>query len=404
MPQSKDLFDDTTMSFGEHLEVLRVHLIKGLFGLVVGVIVSLIFGHQIIAFIRQPIDNALRAYAVPSENQQDDLGGFDIWEYFGWGGAKEETPAPAAGETPSPTTPSADTGEKATTTDTSPTASSPPGDETPASDQTSADPLDKDVVELLLPADRLIMTLKSVLGENVALPDADSLKGKEVPLSVRSPELAALQKQIQSLQDETRHLRDEQLKPVTFTVEEAFMTYLKVSFIAGLVLSSPWLFYQIWLFVAVGLYPHERGYVKIYLPMSLGLFMTGALFCYYAVFPLMLKFLLEYNHILGVSPQIRLSEWITFAILFPAMFGLSFQLPLVMLFMERISIFDVQGYREKRRIAVLTIAIASMFLTPSGDPASMMLMMIPLLILYEFGIYLCKLTASKKPFVDEAPV
>ncbi|MDA0832051.1 MAG: twin-arginine translocase subunit TatC [Planctomycetota bacterium] len=387
MSQSKDLFDDSSMTFGEHLEVLRVHIIKGLFGLVIGVIVALIFGHQIIAFIRQPIDNALQSYAIPAASQEDDLGGFNIWDYTSsFFSSDDETPAndvTSDVEIPDST---------ATKTDSS--SSSADGTKTSAED---------DLIELTLPADRLINSLRRALGDSIPLPTAESLKGKTVPLIVRSPLLAALQREIELLQIDTQNLRAEQLKPVTLTVEEAFMTYLKVSFVAGLILSSPWLFYQIWLFVAVGLYPHERGYVKIYLPMSLGLFITGAVFCYYAVFPLMLSFLLEYNRMLGVTPQIRLSEWITFAILFPAMFGISFQLPLVMLFLERISIFDVQAYREKRRIAILTIAIASMFLTPSGDPASMTMMMIPLLLLYELGIYLCKITQSKKPFVDDVP-
>ncbi|MEX1231475.1 MAG: twin-arginine translocase subunit TatC [Planctomycetaceae bacterium] len=378
------------MTFGEHLEVLRVHIIRGLFGLVIGVILALIFGHEIIAFIRQPIDDALKAYAVPAAAQQDDLSGFDIWDYVSSYFSSDED-VPAIDAIPA---------DDKTGTDSTPRGGITPADGEPGEPTPS---VDKDLIELTLPADLLIGSLKRVLGDSIELPDPASLKGKTVPLIVRSPVLATLQREIEMLQIDTENLRAEQLKPVTLTVEEAFMTYLKVSFVAGLILSSPWLFYQIWLFVAVGLYPHERGYVKIYLPMSLGLFITGALFCYYAVFPLMLSFLLEYNRMLGVTPQIRLSEWITFAILFPAMFGLSFQLPLVMLFLERISIFDVQAYREKRRIAILAIAVASMFLTPSGDPASMTMMMIPLLLLYEFGIYLCKITQSKKPFVDDVP-
>ncbi len=90
------------------------------------------------------------------------------------------------------------------------------------------------------------------------------------------------------------------------------------------------------MFVAAGLYPHERKYIYIYLPMSLFLFTGGAVFCFYAVFPFVLKFLLSFNAMLDVNPQIRLSEWINFAVMLPVMFGVSFQLPLVMLFLERI--------------------------------------------------------------------
>src|SRR5690606_3290519 len=107
-------------------------------------------------------------------------------------------------------------------------------------------------------------------------------------------------------------IREKQNKPITLTVQEAFMTYLKVAFITGLVMAAPWIFYQIWLFVAAGLYPHERRYVHVYLPMSIILFLGGASFCFFVVFPYVLDFLLGFNSLIGVVPQIRLSEWISF--------------------------------------------------------------------------------------------
>lgn len=191
-------------------------------------------------------------------------------------------------------------------------------------------------------------------------------------------------------------------KPVTLNVQEAFLMYLKVAFISGLVLASPWVFYQLWLFVAAGLYPHERRYVHVYLPVSVVLFAGGALFCFFLVFPFVLRFLLGFNAWLGVYPQIRMSEWVSFAIMMPVMFGLSFQLPLVMLFLERISIFEAKDYREKRRMAILVISIVSMLMTPA-DPMSMLLMMFPLLALYELGIFMCSVSpAQPNPFAGEA--
>ncbi len=194
-----------------------------------------------------------------------------------------------------------------------------------------------------------------------------------------------------------RTTADRMNKPITLNVQEAFMTYLKVALIGGIVLTSPWIFYQIWQFVAAGLYPNEQRYVYVFLPFSLVLFLSGITFCFFLVFPFVLSFLLGFNDWLGVTPQIRLSEWISFAVLMPLLFGVSFQLPLVMLFLERLSIFDAKIYREKRRIAILVIAIASMMLTPA-DPASMILMMIPLVLLYELGIWLCQYIAQRNPF------
>ena len=197
-----------------------------------------------------------------------------------------------------------------------------------------------------------------------------------------------------------RETADRMSKPITLNVQEAFMTYLKVALVGGVVFASPWIFYQVWLFVAAGLYPHEQKYVYVFLPCSLVLFMGGALFCFFLVFPFILHFLLSFNDWLEVTPQIRLSEWISFAVMLPLLFGISFQLPLVMLFLERLSIFDATVYREKRRVATLVISIISMLLTPA-DPASMVMMMMPLILLYALGSWLCRYMASRNPFQPE---
>jgi len=218
---------------------------------------------------------------------------------------------------------------------------------------------------------------------------ADAATGHTtVALTLRAPEFAQFQRTVEMSR-----------QAVTLNVQEAFVTYIKVSVIAGVLIASPWIFYQLWLFVAAGLYPHERKYVYLYGTMSLGLFLVGAVFCFYAVFPFVLKFLLGFNLSLKITPQIRLSEWISFAVMLPVMFGISFQLPLVMLFLERISIFQAKHYREQRRMAILIIAILSMLLTPA-DPMSMLLMMFPLIFLYEFGVLLCEWLPNPSPFDD----
>lgn len=315
-PQSHDLFDESTMSFGDHLETLRVHLWKALIGLAICVVGALFIGDQIVAVVRAPIDSALKEYNLDKLPHPDD--------------------------------PILDPDQK-------------------AADQ------------------------KATIEELIA-----SLGSKKE----QTPETKALQKILTNYQYRINNIEETMAEPVTLAVQEAFTTiFLKVSFIAGLVFASPWVIYQIWLFVAAGLYPHERKYVYIYLPMSIILFLGGALFCFYAVFPFVLNFLLSFNKLLGVNPQIRLSEWVSFAVTLPVMFGLSFQLPLIMLFLERISIFTVKDYHEKRRMAILIIAIISMLMTPA-DPMSMLLMMLPLILLYELGILMCKFfpNANASPF------
>ena len=120
----------------------------------------------------------------------------------------------------------------------------------------------------------------------------------------------------------------------TLSVQEAFMVYFKVCLVAGLVLASPWVFYQIWSFIAAGLYPHEKKYINIFLPFSLGLFLAGVLVCQFIVIPKAIEALLFFNEWMNLEPDMRLNEWLTFAIMMPVVFGISFQTPLVMLFLE----------------------------------------------------------------------
>ncbi len=182
----------------------------------------------------------------------------------------------------------------------------------------------------------------------------------------------------------------------SLNAQEMFMIYLKASLLIGVVLSSPWVFYQIWQFVAAGLYPHERRYVHIFLPVSLLLFLSGAAVAFFLAFEKVLDFLLHFNRIMGVDPDLRINEWISFVLLLPLGFGISFQLPLVMLFLERIGLFTVKTYLASWRMAVLVIFVLAMVLTPTGDPYTMCLMAVPLTALYFGGVALCKFFPQAK--------
>jgi len=359
MPRNRDLFDDTTMTFGEHLEVLRVHLWKSIVGIAIGVILSMFVGDKIIGILKAPIDKALRDANI--HNVQDDMKEVNLADYFkGWF-TEDETPVESK----------------------------------PA--QPEIDPL-SDKITVQVEVSELVGVLRKVAPEVLAetepteqptadssAADTDTAEPRSVELTLQSEEFAILKK-----------AADRFNTPVTFRVEEAFVTYLKVTVVAGMMLASPWVFYQIWQFVAAGLYQHERKYVHIYLPLSIGLFLFGAVFCFYLVFPLVLSFLISFSQWLGVELQPRLSEYISLVLLMPAMFGISFQLPLVMLFAERIGVVTVETYTENWRMSVLVISIVSMLLTPS-DPGSMLLMLAPLIVLYFGGIQLCKMKPREQP-------
>ncbi len=182
--------------------------------------------------------------------------------------------------------------------------------------------------------------------------------------------------------------------------QEAFMIWMKAAFIAGLVISAPWLFWKIWEFVAAGLYPHEKHYVIIYLPFSLFLFFAGAALAFFFVFEPVLSFLFSFNKSLNIDPDPRISEWLSFVLFLPIGFGISFQLPLVMLFLQRIGLITVEMFVQKWRIAILAIFVIAMVLTPA-DPISMMLMACPLTVLYFGGIALCLwMPRSRNPYSE----
>lgn len=116
-----------------------------------------------------------------------------------------------------------------------------------------------------------------------------------------------------------------------------------------------------------------------------------------------LDFLLSFNRWMGITPDLRISEWLSFVLLLPLGFGISFQLPLVMLFLERIGIFTVSSYVSRWRVSVLVIFVLSMVCTP-GDPYSMLLMACNLTVLYFGGILLCRLMPKRKSEFEDLDV
>lgn len=175
----------------------------------------------------------------------------------------------------------------------------------------------------------------------------------------------------------------------TMSVQEGFLVYFKVSILCGIILSSPILLYQFWAFVGAGLYPHERRYAYVFFGPSLGLFLVGIVMCQFLVLPNAVKGLLFFNELLGFDPDIRLKEWMGLAIVLPLVFGLSFQTPLVMVFLNRIGVFTAKDYLDKWRHACMILAIFAAIATPTPDALTMLYMFIPMFGLYLAGIAFC---------------
>ncbi len=183
-------------------------------------------------------------------------------------------------------------------------------------------------------------------------------------------------------------------------VTQGFMVYIKAALVLGLVLASPFVFVFIWNFIAAGLYPHEKSYVYIFLPFSIVLFLAGAALAFFVAVSFVLRFLFQFYAYLDIAPYPIINDWLSFILILPIGFGVGFQLPLVMLFLERIGIFNMQIYLKQWRIAVVVICILSTILTPA-DPGSMIIMAVPLVILYFFGILLCRFMPKRKtPFSE----
>jgi sec-independent protein translocase protein TatC len=175
--------------------------------------------------------------------------------------------------------------------------------------------------------------------------------------------------------------------------QEAFITNIKIAFIGGLFLASPFILFQIWRFVASGLKKHEKKYVLIFGPLSFIQFFFGAVFVYFVILPVGMKFLLGFASD-QVAPMITISKYISFVGTLMLCFGLIFELPLVILFLSKIRIVNPTFLTNKRKHAIVFIFIAAAIVTPP-DMITQVLMAVPLLILYEVGIVFSKFAYKK---------
>lgn len=168
-------------------------------------------------------------------------------------------------------------------------------------------------------------------------------------------------------------------------VGEAFFTKIKVALIAGLFIASPAVFYEIWKFIAPGLYESERRLAQPFVACATLFFVLGAYFCWAVVFKLGFAFFLKQYSSIGVTPTIRISEYLAFAAKLLLAFGITFEMPIFALFLTRLGIVDYRMMMRYFRYAVLVIFIIAAALTPP-DMVSQFLLAIPLLALYGLSI------------------
>jgi len=166
------------------------------------------------------------------------------------------------------------------------------------------------------------------------------------------------------------------------------ISYIKIALMAGLILSSPWVFYHIWMFVAAGLYAHEKKYVHTAVPFSATLFVTGALFFLLVVAPLTLGFLVKFNEgVLDARSNFTFADYISFVTMLMLVFGVAFQTPIAIFFLNRTGLVSIQALRKSRKFVLLGIFVIAAMATPP-DVISQVTLAIPLYFLFELGIIL----------------
>jgi len=169
---------------------------------------------------------------------------------------------------------------------------------------------------------------------------------------------------------------------------EGFMTYIKVCLLSGIILTSPWVFYQMWQFVAAGLYKNERRYVYVITPCSAILFIAGCIFCLKIAGPVTLEFFIKFNaNVLNVTSRFTFRNYINFIVGLTLIFGLGFQTPLAVLFLNKLGIISVDRLKKSRKYVLLIVFIIAAILTPPG-PIIQIMLALPLYILFEIGILL----------------
>lgn len=165
---------------------------------------------------------------------------------------------------------------------------------------------------------------------------------------------------------------------------EAFFVTLKVCLLAGIIISCPFTAYQIWKFISSALKTTERKFVAIYVPVTFLLFLIGVLFGFMIVLPAGLKFLLNFAGT-ALTPMITADKYVSFVFLILLVFGVSFQLPLVMRVMTSLGIVEKSALKSGRRYAVVAIFVISALLTPP-DVFTQIALALPIILLYEIGL------------------
>jgi sec-independent protein translocase protein TatC len=176
-------------------------------------------------------------------------------------------------------------------------------------------------------------------------------------------------------------------------VTENLGVFMRVSLISGLILAMPVIVYQFFSFIVPGLTREERRYLWIIVPSASILFLAGVAFAYFVMLRAAIPFLISF---LDIPTAPRPSSYFGFVARLMFWIGVSFETPLILAFLSRLGVITPQFLRQNRKYAVVLIAVISAAITPTVDPFNMLLVMAPLMFLYELGAFLARLTYRQR--------
>ena len=188
-------------------------------------------------------------------------------------------------------------------------------------------------------------------------------------------------------------------------VTEMFFVEVKVSFIAALMVSMPFILYQLWLFIAPGLYMHERKYIYGFVLFASILFLLGAAFAYFVVFPFGFKFFLSFaaNPAYNVNATLSMASYVSFVVHLVLAFGIVFELPAIIFLLAKIGIINDDMLIKYRRYAIVIIFILAAVLTPP-DVVSQLAMAFPLILLYQLSIFIARVFGREPENIKEVAI
>ena len=177
---------------------------------------------------------------------------------------------------------------------------------------------------------------------------------------------------------------------------EPMMVYIKVAIYGGVFVAAPWILFQLWQFIAPGLYKKEKRMVVPFLFWGTLLFYAGAAFCYLLVLPQAFPAMLQFASSSTMTPMLSISEQLGLVMAMVLGFGVIFEYPVIIAFLAMVGLVSAAWLSKYRRYAIIINTLLAAIITPTGDPLNLALMAVPMCVFYEVGIVLARLLGKKK--------